>query len=260
MTASLLHGEAVASHHPGEEVCGVITFGGTESLINPMLVYRERGRVEKGISEPEVIVPITAHVALQKAAHMLDIELIQAPVGDDWRADVAWMREHVTPNTIAHRRLGRELSARPHRSDRGDVGPRARARPRPARRRLHGRLHPALGGASRLSDPDLRLPGARGHVASPPTRTSTATRSRARRCCSTATARCAATSTSATRLARRHLHVAGALRQPLGRDRRRGLGGDAQPRRSGLPGDRGAHLRDCDDHPRRASPTSPSSR
>lgn len=92
MTASLLNADAVAEHHPGEEVSGVVTFGGTESLINPMLVYRERGRVEKGIEAPEVIIPVTAHVALQKAAHMLDIEIIQAPLRDDWRADVDWMR------------------------------------------------------------------------------------------------------------------------------------------------------------------------
>ena len=70
----------MADHHPGEEVSGVVTFGGTESLINPMLVYRERGRIEKGITAPEVIIPITAHVALQKAAHMLGITLLQAPV------------------------------------------------------------------------------------------------------------------------------------------------------------------------------------
>jgi glutamate/tyrosine decarboxylase-like PLP-dependent enzyme len=101
MTASLLHGGAVAAHHPGDEVCGVVTFGGTESLINPMLVYRERGRVEKGITAPEVIIPVTAHVALQKAAHMLGITLLQAPVRDDWLADVGWIREHVTPNTVA---------------------------------------------------------------------------------------------------------------------------------------------------------------
>ena len=101
MTASMLHGDAVEEHHPGEHVCGVITFGGTESLINPMLVYRERGRVEKGITHPEVIMPVTAHVALQKAAHMLGIMLLQAPVRDDFRADVDWIREHVTPNTVA---------------------------------------------------------------------------------------------------------------------------------------------------------------
>jgi len=93
MTAAMLHGTA--------GVCGVVTFGGTESLINPMIVYRERGRAEKGISEPEVIMPLTAHVALQKAAHLLGIKLIQAPVGTDWRADVDWIRDHVTPNTVA---------------------------------------------------------------------------------------------------------------------------------------------------------------
>ena len=105
----------------------MITFGGTESLINPMLVYRERGRVEKGITEPEVIIPVTAHVALQKAAHMLGIRLIQGPVRDDWRADVGWMREHVTPQHRRDRRFGGELSARAHRPHRGDVGARARA-------------------------------------------------------------------------------------------------------------------------------------
>ena len=101
MTAAVLHGEAVAGHHPGEEACGVVTFGGTESLINPMLVYRDRGRVEKGITEPEVIVPVTAHVALEKAAHLLGIKLLKAPLRDDWLADVDWMRDHVTKNTVA---------------------------------------------------------------------------------------------------------------------------------------------------------------
>src|SRR5579864_9217123 len=78
MTAAMLHGDGQTS--------GVITFGGTESLINPMLVYRDRGRKEKGITEPEVIVPITAHVALDKAAHLLGIRLLRAPLRDDWRA------------------------------------------------------------------------------------------------------------------------------------------------------------------------------
>ena len=92
MTASMLH---------AEEACGVITFGGTESLINPMLAYRDRARAEKGITEPEVIVPVTAHVALDKAAHLLGMKLIKAPLGDDWRADTKWIRAHVTPNTVA---------------------------------------------------------------------------------------------------------------------------------------------------------------
>jgi len=93
MTASMLHGT--------EPVCGVVTFGGTESLINPMLVYRDRGRAEKGITEPEVIIPVTAHVALDKAAHLLGIKLVKAPLGPDWRVDTDWVRAHVTPNTVA---------------------------------------------------------------------------------------------------------------------------------------------------------------
>src|SRR5712692_7656848 len=101
MTASMLHGDAVPKHHPGEEACGVVTFGGTESLINPMLVYRDWGRSEKGITEPEVIIPVTAHVALEKAAHMLGIKLLKAPLRDDFLADVDWMRTHITKNTVA---------------------------------------------------------------------------------------------------------------------------------------------------------------
>src|SRR5579859_7321499 len=93
MTASMLHGT--------EHVCGVVTFGGTESLINPLIVYRDRGRAEKGITEPEVIVPVTAHPALDKGAHLLGIKLVKAPLRDDWRADARWVREHVTANTVA---------------------------------------------------------------------------------------------------------------------------------------------------------------
>ena len=101
MTAAMLHGDEVRRHHPGEQACGVLTFGGTESLINPMLVYRERGRREKGITEPEVIIPVTAHVALDKAAHLLGIKLLKAPLRDDWKADVEWIRDHVSKNTVA---------------------------------------------------------------------------------------------------------------------------------------------------------------
>jgi sphinganine-1-phosphate aldolase len=93
MTASMLQGSP--------EVCGVVTFGGTESLINPMLVYRDRGRAEKGITDPEVIIPVTAHVALEKAGHLLGIKVIKAPLTKDWLVDVDWVRDHVTKNTVA---------------------------------------------------------------------------------------------------------------------------------------------------------------
>ena len=95
MTAGMLHGDAAP------EVCGVVTFGGTESLINPLVAYRDRARTERGITEPEVIVPVTAHPALDKGAHLLGIKLVKAPLGDDWLVDADWVRAHVNANTVA---------------------------------------------------------------------------------------------------------------------------------------------------------------
>jgi glutamate/tyrosine decarboxylase-like PLP-dependent enzyme len=93
MTRSMLHGD--------RDVCGVITFGGTESLINPMLAYRDRARKLKGVAEPEVILPVTAHVALNKAGHLLGIKMLKAPLRPDWKVDVDWVRDHVNENTVA---------------------------------------------------------------------------------------------------------------------------------------------------------------
>jgi sphinganine-1-phosphate aldolase len=93
MTAAMLGGD--------DETVGVITSGGSESLMNPMLVYRERGRAEKGITAPEIIVPNSAHVAIDKACHYFGITLLRAPLRDDFLVDVNWVRDHITPDTVA---------------------------------------------------------------------------------------------------------------------------------------------------------------
>jgi Glutamate decarboxylase and related PLP-dependent proteins len=197
MTAAMLHGDAVPGHHPGEQVCGVVTFGGTESLINPMLVYRDRGRAEKGITEPEVIIPVTAHVALDKAAHLLGIKLLKAPLTDKWVADIAWIREHITENTVAlvgsaanyaHGLIDpiEQLSeiALEH-----DLGLHVDGAALEAASSCRG----ASASAIAFRDSTSACQGSRR---SPPTRTNTVTPSRARRCCCTGTATCASTSTS----------------------------------------------------------------
>jgi glutamate/tyrosine decarboxylase-like PLP-dependent enzyme len=99
MTADMLHGgpmhgEAVA------DVCGVLTSGGTESLMNPLLVYREWGR-ERGITAPNVVMPVTAHPALDKGAHYFGIELRKAAVTDRFVADVDSMRSLIDADTVA---------------------------------------------------------------------------------------------------------------------------------------------------------------
>src|SRR3954454_17896567 len=100
-SATKFEGEIVAMCvdllHGSEEACGVLSFGGSESLFDAVLVYREQG----GIPDPQVIVPVTAHVAIHKAAHYLGVEVVPAPVTDEFGVDVDAVRSLITPRTVA---------------------------------------------------------------------------------------------------------------------------------------------------------------
>lgn len=80
MTADLLSGD--------DEVVGNVTSGGTESILLSVYTAREHARSERGISEPELVVPETAHPAWSKAGHYFEVDVIRTPVRDDRRADV----------------------------------------------------------------------------------------------------------------------------------------------------------------------------
>lgn len=82
------------------EVCGTVTSGGTESILLAMKAYRDWGRERRGITRPEMVVPVTAHVAFDKAAQYLGIKLVHIPVGADCRADVGAARRAITRNTV----------------------------------------------------------------------------------------------------------------------------------------------------------------
>ncbi len=102
MTLDLLHGEAVAEHDPSQKPCGVIGFGGTESILNPMLAYRDKAKLERGVTAPEFIWPETAHPAFLKAAHLFGIDVVTAPTDPDTtQVDVDFVRDHINANTIA---------------------------------------------------------------------------------------------------------------------------------------------------------------
>jgi sphinganine-1-phosphate aldolase len=100
MSLDMLHAGAVGDHHPGQEPCGVLTSGGSESLISAVYAYREWARDERGVTAPQMIMPRTAHVALDKAGHYFGVEVLHAPVGPDYRVDVSWVREHITDRTV----------------------------------------------------------------------------------------------------------------------------------------------------------------
>ena len=100
MTLELFHGEAVEKADPSQKACGSINSGGTESILNAMVAYRDWARAERGIERPEMIWPVTAHPAFHKAAHLFGYTLIAAPVDPvTTLVDVNFIREHITPNT-----------------------------------------------------------------------------------------------------------------------------------------------------------------
>jgi sphinganine-1-phosphate aldolase len=93
MTASLLGGD--------DQTVGNLTSGGTESILMAVLTAREWARAKNGITAaPEMILPVTAHPAFEKAAHYFSVKPVHIPVGSDLRADVAAARAAITPNTI----------------------------------------------------------------------------------------------------------------------------------------------------------------
>ena len=84
----------------GAPVCGTVTSGGTESILVAMKSYRDRGREEKGITEPEMIVPVTAHAAFDKASQYFNIKQVKIPVTGNYSVDVAAVKRAVNNNTI----------------------------------------------------------------------------------------------------------------------------------------------------------------
>ncbi len=74
--------------HAPEDAGGCMTSGGTESIIMAVKAARERARAERGVTEPTLVAPVSAHPAFAKAAHYLGLELVQVPLDDDYRADL----------------------------------------------------------------------------------------------------------------------------------------------------------------------------
>ncbi len=106
MTADMLGAGAAGPADAGEagraedQICGTVTSGGTESILLAMKTYRDRARETKGITRPEMVVPVTAHAAFDKAAQYFNIEMVRVPVDDRYRADWRAARDAITKNTI----------------------------------------------------------------------------------------------------------------------------------------------------------------
>ena len=86
--------------HGGTEAAGFMTSGGTESLLLAVRAARERGRIESGITQPEMVLPTSAHAAFEKAADYFGVRSVRVPVMSDWRADVDATRDAINDRTV----------------------------------------------------------------------------------------------------------------------------------------------------------------
>jgi len=84
----------------GDEICGTVTSGGTESILLAMKTYRDWARDKKGIRRPNIVTTDTVHAAFDKAAQYFNIKKISIPVDSNYQADVAAMKKAVNRNTI----------------------------------------------------------------------------------------------------------------------------------------------------------------
>ncbi|XP_067011036.1 sphingosine-1-phosphate lyase [Anabrus simplex] len=92
MTANLFHG--------GPDSCGVMTTGGTESILMACKAYRDYAIEEQGIKHPEIVLPVTAHPAFDKAAAYFRMRVRHIPVDPKtYKVDLRAMKRAISRNT-----------------------------------------------------------------------------------------------------------------------------------------------------------------
>ncbi len=94
MVANLLRGD--------EGVVGHLTTGGTESIMLAVKTARDRARaLHPEITQPEMVLPVTAHASFHKAAHYLDLKPVAVPINPaTFKVEADAMRAAITPNTV----------------------------------------------------------------------------------------------------------------------------------------------------------------
>ena len=91
-TASILSGT--------DDVCGVVTSGGTESCLLAVKTYRDLAKEKRRIRKPEMIIPETAHVAWYKASEYFGVKIRQVPLDNKLVPDLNKLSKLINRNTI----------------------------------------------------------------------------------------------------------------------------------------------------------------
>ncbi|MEL6829694.1 MAG: aspartate aminotransferase family protein [Pseudomonadota bacterium] len=89
--------------HGPEGATGAMTSGGTDSITMAIKTARDYARSEQGLTgQPNIVLPQSAHLAFDKASHLMDIEVRRVPVKTDgsYEADPEAMAAACDANTI----------------------------------------------------------------------------------------------------------------------------------------------------------------
>lgn len=87
--------------HAPEGAMGNVSSGGSESILLAMLACREWWRGQgRDTTDAEVVAPVSAHPAFDKAARLLNMRVRRVPLGTDFRADVEAMTAAVDERTV----------------------------------------------------------------------------------------------------------------------------------------------------------------
>ena len=83
-----------------DDICGVVTSGGTESILLAMKTYRDRAREIHSIYRPNIVLPVTAHAAFEKAGEYFTIKTKRIPVDENLQANIKAVKKATNGNTI----------------------------------------------------------------------------------------------------------------------------------------------------------------
>jgi sphinganine-1-phosphate aldolase len=77
-----------------------MTTGGTESILMACKAYRDYACAERGIRRPEIIIPVTAHPAFDKAAAYFRMRVKHIPVDPETTTvNIQAMKKAISRNT-----------------------------------------------------------------------------------------------------------------------------------------------------------------
>jgi len=84
-----------------DDAAGVTTSGGTESILMACLSARNKAYAERGVTQPEMILPETAHTAFRKACEYFKIKMhLVACKAPSYKVHLPSVSRLINPNTV----------------------------------------------------------------------------------------------------------------------------------------------------------------